>query len=402
MKEFDKPISQELLNITEKKRSNLFSWRGQFSPQLVEAIFNAYCLPSSVVLDPFVGSGTVLLEAGIFSHETYGVEINPAAWILSKIYEFINKSDKEKTINQVKKYINKEFPFTILIDTDKVIENLEDKVFNFNQNVNNEDAKILFNALIILLDVANNKVTNNFVQSKFFELERMMHDLPLSNENIKALLSDCRCIPLEDNTIDFVITSPPYINVFNYHQNYRKSAEILGWDLLKIAKSEIGANRANRVNRFYTVVQYCLDIAETLQEVSRVSKKDARIVFVVGYESKVLGVPFYNADIIEKISINSGMYRKVLRQKRQFKNKFGKVIREDLINLTNLKVKPTKEYVSNVAKEVALEVLNMGIKIVPQKNFKLLENAIEKAAFIKSTPKLDRIECINKLQQIIR
>jgi ubiquinone/menaquinone biosynthesis C-methylase UbiE len=288
-----------------------------------------------------------------------------------------------------------------LIDTDKVIDNLDEKVIKFKQNIKNEDAETLFNALIILLDITKNKITNNFVQNKFFELEKMMDDLPLSNKNIKSLLSDCRCIPLEDNRIDFVVTSPPYINVFNYHQNYRKSAELLGWDLLKIAKSEIGANRANRVNRFYTVVQYCLDIAETLKEISRVSKKDARIVFVVGYESKVLGVPFYNADIIEKIGIKSGMYAKVLRQKREFKNRFGKIIREDLINFCNLKIECTEEIIDDIAREIALEVLKAGINSVPQKNLKCLENAIEKVAIIKSTPKLDRIECINQLQQVI-
>lgn len=400
MKEFDKPIPQEILNITEKKRSNLFSWRGQFSPQLVEAIFEAYCFTDSVVLDPFVGSGTVLLEAVDFCVEAYGIEINPAAWMLSKTYEFISIADRRNIINQVQQHLNREFPFQILTDIDKVVENFEEKV-NRIKNTINEDAEILFDALVILLDVANHEITNNFVQSKFFELVRTINEFPLSNNKIKPLLSDCRCIPLPDNKIDFVITSPPYINVFNYHQNYRKSAEILGWNLLKIAKSEIGANRANRVNRFYTVVQYCLDIAEALKEISRVSKKDARIVFVVGYESKVLGVPFYNADIIERIAIKSGMYAKALRQKRLFKNKFGKIIREDLINFSNLKAECTKEIIDGVAREVALEILSAGISSVPQKNLEFLENAIKKVEAIKSTPKLDRIECIYQLQQAI-
>ncbi len=400
MKEFDKPIPQELLNITEKKRSNLFSWRGQFSPQLVEAIFEAYCLPNSVILDPFVGSGTVLLEAGACSLEAYGVEINPAAWILSKSYEFINKPDRKNTINQIREYIKQEFPFQILIDTDKTIDDLEAKI-NKLKNILNKDTEILFNALVILLDVGNNEITNNLVQSKVYELIQSVENLPFSNERIEVYLSDCRCIPLPDNKIDFVITSPPYINVFNYHQNYRKSAEILGWDLLKIAKSEIGANRANRVNRFYTVVQYCLDIAETLQEISRVSKKDARIVIVIGYESTVLGVPFYNADIIEKIGIKTGMYAKVLRQKRQFKNKFGKVIREDLINFCNLKVECTEEIIDNIAREIANNVLKAGINLVPQKNLESLENAIEKVMLIKSTPKLDRRQYLYQLQQAI-
>ena len=63
MKEFARPVSQRLLNIEEKNRSNLFAWRGQFSPQLIECLLEAYCPAEAVVLDPFVGSGTVLLEA---------------------------------------------------------------------------------------------------------------------------------------------------------------------------------------------------------------------------------------------------------------------------------------------------------------------------------------------------
>ncbi|GAA6616259.1 DNA methyltransferase [Scytonema sp. NUACC26] len=71
MKEFDKPIPQESLDIVEKTRANLFTWRGQFSPQLIEVILNSYCLSNSVILDPFAGSGTVLLEAGTLACEAY-------------------------------------------------------------------------------------------------------------------------------------------------------------------------------------------------------------------------------------------------------------------------------------------------------------------------------------------
>ncbi len=53
LKELDRPIPEQLLNIADKKRSNLFTWRGQFSPQLIEAILKAYCLPNSIILDPF-------------------------------------------------------------------------------------------------------------------------------------------------------------------------------------------------------------------------------------------------------------------------------------------------------------------------------------------------------------
>ena len=164
MKEFDKPIPQARLNITEKKRSNLFSWRGQFSPQLVEAIFEAYCLPNSVILDPFVGSGTVLLEAGNFLFEAYGIEINPAAWILSKTYEFINQADRKDATDEIREYINSQFPFNILIDTDKLVDNLDVKIYG-TKKILNKNTETILNALIILLDIDKNKITNNFIQS---------------------------------------------------------------------------------------------------------------------------------------------------------------------------------------------------------------------------------------------
>lgn len=64
LQEFDQLIPQTNLNIVEKIRSNPFVWRGQFSPQLIEVLLKAYCLPNSIILDPFAGSGTVLIEAG--------------------------------------------------------------------------------------------------------------------------------------------------------------------------------------------------------------------------------------------------------------------------------------------------------------------------------------------------
>ena len=386
-KEFDKPISKGKLDIINKTRSNLFAWRGQFSPQLVEVILSAYCLPGSVILDPFAGSGTVLPEAAILEFEAHGFEINPAAWILSKTYEFINDSRRKEYINAVRKLVDQEFPFRVL-DQDSEVEDLSGKLKAIRNSLNQESKRIL-EALVILLDVANNKVTNELIQSKFTDLASLIENLPYSSKQISVGLSDARSLPLERDCIDFIVTSPPYINVFNYHQNYRRSAEILGWDLLKIARSEIGSNRANRGNRFYTVIQYCLDMADTLRELSRVAKSEARIVLVVGYESNVLSVPFYNADIIERIGISANLFRRTLRQKREFKNKFGKVIREDIINFSNLNNETRKETVEQIARDVAFDVLGRGLSSVPSKNLASLEDAIDKVQDIGRTPILE-------------
>lgn len=388
MPDFDQPIPQEKLDIIEKNRANLFAWRGQFSPQLIETILTYYCPSNSVILDPFVGSGTVLLEASYLSLEAYGFEINPAAYIMSHTYEFINDSQKKEVLKNLRNIIDQEFPLRIFEVSDQV-ENLVDKLQN-TRNMLPDRSKVLFDALVIILDVCKNKITQEFIQKKFSHLSNIITNLPYSQKPIRVGLSDARSLPLENNQIDFVVTSPPYINVFNYHQNYRQSAEILGWDLLKIAKSEIGSNRANRSNRFYTVVQYCLDMGDILKELARVSKQQARIVLIVGQESNVLGVPFYNADIIEKIGIKAKLFQKVLRQKRKFKNKFGKVIIEDIINFINLNNQVSQEVIEQISREVAFEVLESSRLFVSSENQLCLESAIAKVNNIQKTPILDK------------
>jgi DNA modification methylase len=386
--DFDQPIPQEKLDIIEKNRANLFAWRGQFSPQLIETILTYYCPSNSVILDPFVGSGTVLLEASYLSLEAYGFEINPAAYIMSHTYEFINDSQKKEVLKNLRNIIDQEFPLRIFEVSDQV-ENLVDKLQN-TRNMLPDRSKVLFDALVIILDVCKNKITQEFIQKKFSHLSNIITNLPYSQKPIRVGLSDARSLPLKNNQIDFVVTSPPYINVFNYHQNYRQSAEILGWDLLKIAKSEIGSNRANRSNRFYTVVQYCLDMGDILKELARVSKQQARIVLIVGQESNVLGVPFYNADIIEKIGIKAKLFQKVLRQKRKFKNKFGKVIIEDIINFINLNNQVSQEVIEQISREVAFEVLESSRLFVSSENQLFLESAIAKVNNIQRTPILDK------------
>ncbi|MBD2573942.1 DNA adenine methylase [Arthrospira platensis FACHB-971] len=387
LKPFNKPIPQEKLNIVNKTRSNLFSWRGQFSPQLIEIILTQYCPPDAVILDPFAGSGTVLLEAGNLQLPAYGFDINPAAYILSQTYQLINKPRKQELIKILRELVDREFPYRIF--QNEPVENLAEKLTLIRNQLDPEASQI-FEALVILLDVANNAVTNELIQSKLADLVNLIKNLPYSEHPINIGLSDARCLPLPNNSIDFIITSPPYINVFNYHQNYRKSAELLGWDLLTIARSEIGSNRANRSNRFYTVVQYCLDMAETLRELSRVSKKNARIILVIGHQSNVLGVPFYNADIIEKMGIQANLFHKQLRQKREFKNKFGQVIREDIINFSNLKNPISQANLNQIARQVALDILKSGLSWVSPENINHLKKAIDRVPDIDNTPILDK------------
>jgi len=387
LKDFTKPIPQTLLNIEEKNRSNLFAWRGQFSPQLIECLLDAYCLPDSIVLDPFAGSGTVLYEAATRSLSAFGFEINPSAWSFSKVYEFANMkpAEREAVIVDLRSKVEHEFPIVLFSDDSVSVEAVEERVIRIGQSINDE-AKVLCNALVVLLDIFNNQITNSLVQGKLTALVKMVRKLPYTPRLIKADLQDARALPLGNQSVDFAVTSPPYINVFNYHQNYRRSVEILGWDLLRVARSEIGSNRANRGNRFYTVVQYCIDMAAAMQELARVLKPGARAIFVVGYESKVLGVPFHNADIVEQLAVQSGTYEVLLRQKRVFSNRFGDAIREDILNLRCDAYTANSELPYIVGRCVAREALAAASGHVSDSNRPLLTDAMGQIDRISGTP----------------
>jgi SAM-dependent methyltransferase len=390
LKDFTKPIPQALLNVEDKSRSNLFAWRGQFSPQLIECLLDAYCPDDSVVLDPFSGSGTVLYEAAAKSLAVYGFEINPSAWSFSKLYEIANLAFdvREGPISELRRRIEEEFPIVIFSDDELPIDQIEQRTIRIGQSIS-DPAKILFNALVVMLDIFNNRISNKFVQSKYAALIDLVRRLPYSTKPIKADLQDARALPLDNQSVDFTVTSPPYINVFNYHQNYRRSLEVLGWDLLRVARSEIGSNRANRGNRFLTVIQYCIDMAGVIQELARVSKPGARAVLIVGHESRVLGAPFYNADIVEKIAVASGSFDVLLRQERLFTNRFGESIREDILNLRRESFTADSAVAQKVGRGVAHEALAATASCVPEINCHLLADALSRIEEISGTPVFD-------------
>ena len=144
LKDFNRPVPQKFLNIEAKRRSNLFAWRGQFSPQLVECLLNAYCLPGSVVLDPFVGSGTVLFEAAVMAFSAYGFEINPSAWSFSKVYEFINvpSETRKLIIKELQARIEDEFPVVIFADQSLSRDAVEERIIRVGASIS-EQAKIM-------------------------------------------------------------------------------------------------------------------------------------------------------------------------------------------------------------------------------------------------------------------
>ncbi|MBE9566080.1 MAG: site-specific DNA-methyltransferase, partial [Proteobacteria bacterium] len=69
------------LGIKETQGSTHFfhHWTAKFIPQIPGRVIERYAKPGDVVVDPFMGSGTTLVEAARRGHDAWGTDINPLA-----------------------------------------------------------------------------------------------------------------------------------------------------------------------------------------------------------------------------------------------------------------------------------------------------------------------------------
>jgi len=386
-----RPLERDLLDIANKTRSNLFAWRGQFSPQLVDALITNYAPPGATILDPFAGSGAVLCEAARLGFPAVGTEINPAAISLARLYELANMPLNERRAlledlhQSLKDTLSPALPLFERSDHNYQRPRLPEAILALLNRTDRRESRHVLEALLILLDVGRYKPNSARLRQKWNTLRESIEGLPYCELPIRTLLADCRVLPLHESAVGFVVTSPPYINVFNYHQQYRRSAEILGCDLLAVARSEIGSNRKHRGNRFLTVVQYCLDMARALGELRRVCRTGAQMILVVGRESNVRKTPFFNADIIETLATDCVGLSCPLRQERVFTNRFGQRIFEDVLHFINVGGS-SRELVS--PRRVAYYALKSALARAPRESVADLRTAMESVDEVKESPLL--------------
>lgn len=378
-------VSQEALNIEDKVRSNMLPWKGQFSPQLVHAFLDNFASTDDVILDPFMGSGTVLGESALLGYQAYGADINPAAYHLAQVYELaaLGPEDREASLLAVSDALG-----PIGLDNAPLFrricplkgEEMVRAVVSALSPVQGPWSRIIADALLILADVYRPGLDTDRIRSTWHRLQRIVKALPLCSVGITAMNCDARSLPLPAASIDLVITSPPYINVFNYHQQYRASAEAIGWDVLHAARSEIGANRKHRGNRFLTVIQYTRDMADVLAELRRLITPTGRAIIVVGRESNVRKTPFYNGDLLASVAMRASDLRVVSRQERVFMNRYGQSIVEDILHLTPAN---DQNATLEVPEHIAVEALDAALTYAPSESRDDLLAAIERAESVK-------------------
>ncbi len=354
----DSVLDQEKLDVAQKTRANLFNWRGQFTPELVEYLLVNYSAPGDIVADPFVGSGTVLLESVRKGLRCQGLEINPAAYAMSRFYTLCNLKPEARSelFQSIEKCLMhtlqplKGLPvFKVGEAFREQYQNLIDFAGSFLPSLGSGiERAVVLNMLFISEGHKNYDLETSLLTSYQY-IRAAALALPYTDLPISVGLGDARALHLSKTRPNLIITSPPYINVFNYHQHYRAILEVAGWDMLRVASSEFGSNRKNRGNRFKTVVQYCLDMDQALRSFWQSLQDEGLLILVIGRESNVRGLPFYNGQIVKEIATAMHGFDSVAQHERKFSNKFGEVIKEDILVLRKGVALPCASDVTRIA-----------------------------------------------------
>ena len=389
-------LPQSSLDIAERVRTNPFPWTGQFSPQLVEQLLATYAQKTSIVLDPFAGSGTSLVEAARLKLSASGCDLNAAAVILSRVYGIANLDTNRRAtaLGEFRERLSKVIAPShgpLFANGPCGTENraeLKSALVRLWHDSASDTVQDLAAALIVLCDFHRNLLDATTIHKTWLRLEDTVLSLPYSAKPIVMHHADARDLPISSKSVDLVITSPPYINVHNYHQKYRRSVEAMGWDVLAHAPSEIGSNRQNRGNRFLTVIQYSLDMALALREMVRVSKSGSRLILVLGRESTVRGARFFNGELVAEIAVRSVGLEMERRQERVFRNRYGKDIYEDILHFWSEGEVPDHHLALKETRHIAERTLSATRPNLPDDTCLGIDDALDRLDTVAPSPKM--------------
>ncbi|MFH0836963.1 MAG: DNA methyltransferase [Candidatus Aenigmatarchaeota archaeon] len=296
-----KPEWQQLATFVLNKTTPVHNWfyyKEGFSKELVDILIKDFGIKQGhTVLDPFCGSGTTLLACKQNNINAIGLDVLPISVFASKVKTCDYDIEKLSQVKQDFMKIRFEKPIPIQMESVKFMKlyfsryALEDIVFlrRAIAGIEDEDIRNLFTlALIntalkisyIWKDGAVLKVRKHPTppMRKLFKriLEIMIKSLKKTNSTQTTVMvkqHDARYIPLEDESVDCVITSPPYYNNIDYTKIYK----IENWFVNDIMENEPS------VRSFVSGVDYYFeDMKKVLCELFRVCKKGAKLALVVG------------------------------------------------------------------------------------------------------------------------
>lgn len=259
----------------------LFPYRGKFHPQLIRALLNMIGVkPGNVVLDPMSGSATLSVEANLLNIDSIGFDVSPFCCLIGKVKTFSLNLNPTKLLS-LQKEAGRIF--------DRINKERVPRYFIEESNQNNKGYYEIF--LLAYLDAVGfarrsskslqilfPKVLNRYI-STIINFQKAREKLKLKIGSSKIEKADAKKMPLPDDYVDGIITSPPYSFAINYIENDRPQLEYLGYNPTELTQEMIGLIGRGIEEK---LANYFDDLRKVLKELVRVSKKNSKIVIIVG------------------------------------------------------------------------------------------------------------------------
>jgi len=256
----------------------IYPYKGKFHPQMIRAILNIIGVQmGDSVLDPFVGSGTTAVEAQLLGINCVGIDISPLSVLQSRV--------KTESIHVVQEVIEHECAikevtasplFTVERLHDAILAIDDERVRNF----------YLMAELVTHSDVSRRR--RQFVQSFNTNLDLMVSSvqdfkgvasaLNLHLGDVSIREANALGLPFNDNSMDGIVTSPPYSIALDYIENDKHAFKALGHSLDGLRPRFIGlkGRGPQRVDLYNSDMRRCYE------EMLRVLRPSRFCVIVIG------------------------------------------------------------------------------------------------------------------------
>ncbi len=301
----------------------LFPYRGKFHPQMIKAIINVMGLKAgNIILDPMMGSGTVLVEAATMGIRSIGFDVSPFCCFMSqvKIDAFSiptkplhqarsNVSDLFKLFSTRVGVADRGIKYRSLSFSNGQTREPEEKYSSLDQSfmdmVGSENPAVHNFLLLAYLDSAGHAERSNrkspierfkeVLERYIFVVKKIQLVIELLNLKLSetcVMEGDARDIPLQSECVDGILFSPPYSFAIDYLKNDSFHLNCLGTDVRSLKRRMIGLRGKSLRDRYH---QYIEDIDRVLEECGRVLRRNRLCTIIIGTNdnqlSKALSIP---------------------------------------------------------------------------------------------------------------
>ena len=326
-------------------KSKIHPYFASFHPSIPRTMIELLTKKNDVILDPFCGSGTTLLQSSISLRNSIGLDVNPLACLISKVRTTKLAEKQLEKKNLLLKKIEKEIKdfYDNPNNSEKIFNTLEIPSFKnidnwFKKNVqielgiikkfiddlDDEDfadlCKIAFSSIIVKVSNQSHETQYSRKEKEYHpydaiilfktKLDYIINEIKLyttieETKSCKIICHDLKNhVELQTNSIDAIITSPPYLNAWDYHLYQRFRMFWLGFEPSKLREMEIGAHLTHYQNP-NAIDRYSADMKLCLQNMFNLLKPNKLCGIVIG-DSIVHGKIVNIGKLLEKIGKDIG------------------------------------------------------------------------------------------------